>query len=113
MIHELGLYLGLQARCAESTPVLFGVRRAVGTQHIGGIDAKSTTRFLEQPVDRVADHVQLGQVAIYCRVSTDDQSCEYQERDLRAFARRAGHHIVSMFKETVSGARNDRARAGR
>jgi DNA invertase Pin-like site-specific DNA recombinase len=55
----------------------------------------------------------LGQVAIYCRVSTDDRSCERQQRDLRAFARRAGHHIVSMFKETVNGARNDRARAGR
>ena len=26
----------------------------------------------------------MGQVAIYCRVSTDDQSCERQERDLRA-----------------------------
>jgi hypothetical protein len=52
--------------------------------------------------------VQLGQVAIYCRVSTDDQSCERQERDLRAFARRAGHHIVGVYKETASGARNDR-----
>jgi putative DNA-invertase from lambdoid prophage Rac len=52
--------------------------------------------------------VQLGQVAIYCRVSTDDQSCERQERDLRAFARRAGHKIVAVFKETASGAKNDR-----
>ena len=52
--------------------------------------------------------VQLGQVAIYCRVSTDDQCCERQERDLRAFARRAGHHIVGVFKETASGAKNDR-----
>jgi putative DNA-invertase from lambdoid prophage Rac len=52
--------------------------------------------------------VQLGQVAIYCRVSTDDQCCERQERDLRAFARRAGHHIVRVFKETASGAKNDR-----
>jgi DNA invertase Pin-like site-specific DNA recombinase len=50
----------------------------------------------------------LGQVAIYCRVSTDDQSCERQERDLRAFARRAGHTVVGVFKETASGARNDR-----
>jgi putative DNA-invertase from lambdoid prophage Rac len=50
----------------------------------------------------------LGQVAIYCRVSTDDQSCERQERDLRAFAKRAGHKIVGVFKETASGARNDR-----
>ena len=52
----------------------------------------------------------MGQrVAIYCRVSTDDQSCERQERDLRAFAKRAGHNIVAVFKETASGAKNDRA----
>jgi putative DNA-invertase from lambdoid prophage Rac len=50
----------------------------------------------------------LGQVAIYCRVSTGDQSCERQERDLRAFARRAGHRIVGVFRETASGAKNDR-----
>jgi putative DNA-invertase from lambdoid prophage Rac len=53
--------------------------------------------------------VQLGQVAIYCRVSTEDQSCERQERDLRAFANRAGHEIVAVFRETASGAKNDRA----
>jgi DNA invertase Pin-like site-specific DNA recombinase len=56
----------------------------------------------------IAKVVQLGQVAIYCRVSTDDQSCERQERDLRAFARRAGHQIVGVFKETASGVKNDR-----
>jgi putative DNA-invertase from lambdoid prophage Rac len=50
----------------------------------------------------------MGQVAIYCRVSTDDQCCERQERDPRAFARRAGHCIVGAFKKTASGARNDR-----
>jgi len=50
----------------------------------------------------------LGQVAIYCRVSPDDQCCERHERDLRAFARRAGHRIVGVFKETASGAKNDR-----
>jgi DNA invertase Pin-like site-specific DNA recombinase len=56
----------------------------------------------------IFEEVQLGQVAIYCRVSSDDQCCERQERDLRAFARRAGHHIVAVFKETASGANNDR-----
>jgi putative DNA-invertase from lambdoid prophage Rac len=50
----------------------------------------------------------LGQAAIYCRVSTDDQSCERQERDLRAFAERSGHRIVGVFKETASGANNAR-----
>jgi hypothetical protein len=32
----------------------------------------------------------------------------HQERDLRAFAKRGGHRIVAVFKETVSGARTDR-----
>ena len=53
--------------------------------------------------------VHLGQVALYCRVSTDDQSCARQEHDLRAFAKRAGHKIVGVFKETASGAKIDRA----
>ena len=52
--------------------------------------------------------VYLGQVAIYCRVSTDDQCCERQERDLKAFARRSGQKIVAVFKETASGADDDR-----
>jgi len=47
--------------------------------------------------------------ALYCRVSTADQSCERQERDLTAFAERAGHAIVGIYKETGSGAKLDRA----
>ena len=47
--------------------------------------------------------------AIYCRVSTADQSCERQERDLTAFADRAGYEVVAAFKETGSGAILDRA----
>jgi putative DNA-invertase from lambdoid prophage Rac len=50
----------------------------------------------------------MGSIGTSCRVSTDDQCCERQERDLRAFARRAGHRIVGVFKETASGAQNDR-----
>ena len=57
---------------------------------------------------RLSEGVQLGQVAIYCRVSTDDQCCERQERDLRPSPRRAGHKIVAVFKETASGADDDR-----
>jgi putative DNA-invertase from lambdoid prophage Rac len=50
----------------------------------------------------------LGQrAAIYCRVSTADQSCARQERDLAAFAARAGYD-VGIFKETGSGAKTDR-----
>ncbi len=52
----------------------------------------------------------MGQrAAIYCRVSTADQSCARQERDLKAFAERAGFEVVGVFKETGSGARVDRA----
>jgi hypothetical protein len=34
----------------------------------------------------ISEGVKLGQVAIYCRVSTDDRCYERQERDLRAVA---------------------------
>lgn len=52
----------------------------------------------------------MGQrAAIYCRVSTGDQSCERQERDLTAFADRAGYGVTGTFKETGSGAKLDRA----
>lgn len=51
----------------------------------------------------------MGQkVALYCRVSTADQSCERQERDLLAFAARAGQEVVGVWKETASGAKQDR-----
>ena len=52
----------------------------------------------------------MGQRAVlYCRVSTADQSCLRQERDLTAFAARAGYDVVGVFKETGSGAKLDRA----
>lgn len=53
--------------------------------------------------------VQLGQsAALYCRVSTADQTCARQERDLRAFAKKAGYEIAGVWKETASGAKNER-----
>lgn len=52
----------------------------------------------------------MGQrAALYCRVSTVDQSCARQERDLTAFAVRAGYEVVGTFKETGSGVKLDRA----
>ena len=67
-----------------------------------------------EPDQWVAPHqagrVQLGQRAVlYCRVSTADQSCARQERDLAAFAARAGYEVVGVLRETASGARADRA----
>jgi putative DNA-invertase from lambdoid prophage Rac len=52
-----------------------------------------------------------GQVkaAIYARVSTNDQNCDRQDRDLTAYAEKCGYTIVGIFRETGSGAKNDRA----
>jgi putative DNA-invertase from lambdoid prophage Rac len=47
--------------------------------------------------------------ALYCRVSTTDQSCERQERDLATLAQRAGYEVVGTYKETASGVKLDRA----
>ena len=53
--------------------------------------------------------VQLGQrIAIYCRVSTTDQSCERQEWELRGYAERAGFEVVGIWKEVASGSKNQR-----
>ena len=42
-------------------------------------------------------------------MSTADQSCERQERDLLAYATRAGYEVVGVWKETASGASSDRS----
>lgn len=56
----------------------------------------------------------MGQrAAIYCRVSTGDQSCDRQERDLRAFAERRGYEVVGVFKETASGSKDQRGQRNR
>jgi len=78
------------------------------TSVFGTVSDASKSPYLLAPHEAKSEEVQLGQVAIYCRVSTDDQSCNRQERDLRAFAKRAGHEIVAVLKETASGAKNDR-----
>ncbi len=44
-------------------------------------------------------------VALYCRVSTSDQDNDRQERDLRAYAERAGYEVAAVFRETLSGIR--------
>ncbi len=47
-------------------------------------------------------------VAIYCRVSTTDQSCERQERDLLEYAVKAGYQVVGIWKETAAGTKQNR-----
>ena len=48
-------------------------------------------------------------IAIYCRVSTADQSCSRQERDLLEYAKKADYEVVGVWKETASGSKNNRA----
>ena len=47
-------------------------------------------------------------VAIYCRVSTTDQSCKRQERDLLEYAAVSNYKVVGVWFETASGTRNNR-----
>lgn len=52
----------------------------------------------------------MGQrVAIYCRVSTADQSCERQERELLAYVQRASFEIIAVLKEVASGSKDLRS----
>ena len=54
--------------------------------------------------------VQLGQAApLYCRISTAVQTCARQERDLRAFAKKAGYKIVGVWNEIAPGPKQERA----
>lgn len=46
--------------------------------------------------------------AIYARVSTNDQDCERQIRDLTEYAARLGYDVVSVHEEKASGAKDDR-----
>ena len=47
-------------------------------------------------------------VALYLRVSTHDQNCELQLRELRSHADREGWYIFEVYKDVLSGATNRR-----
>lgn len=52
----------------------------------------------------------MGQrTVLYARVSTSDQSCERQLRDLTEFATRGGYEVTGVFTETASGTATVRA----
>ncbi|MBD1903707.1 recombinase family protein [Trichocoleus sp. DQ-A3] len=52
--------------------------------------------------------IKLRKSVIYCRVSTGEQDCDRQEKDLLAYAARAGFEVVEIFRESASGSRDDR-----
>ena len=52
--------------------------------------------------------VQLAHAAaLYCRVSIADQTCARQERDLRAFTKKAGYKVVGVWKGNASGTKQE------
>lgn len=57
------------------------------------------------PDDRL---VHPRRAVIYARVSTRDQDCARQVRDLTDYAVRAGYTVLEVVTETASGARDDR-----
>ena len=52
-------------------------------------------------------------VAIYCRVSTTDQSCSRQERELLEYAKKANYEVVGVYLETASGTVQNRSQRNR
>jgi DNA invertase Pin-like site-specific DNA recombinase len=48
--------------------------------------------------------------AIYARVSTDDQNCEMQLNDLRAYCQARGWEIHGEYVDTISGSKDSRPR---
>jgi len=52
-------------------------------------------------------------VALYVRVSTDDQTVENQKRELQAWAKHCGHSVVKVFEDRgISGAKGRDKRPG-
>src|SRR4051812_10892338 len=52
--------------------------------------------------------MELKRVAIYCRVSTLDQSTDMQREELNAYARARGLEVVKVYEDQMSGTKADR-----
>src|SRR5262245_42668338 len=61
-----------------------------------------------EPTDQTSSRTGSKRVAIYARVSTFDQSCEPQLRDLREYLAARGWQAVEYVDQGVSGARDRR-----
>lgn len=71
----------------------------------------TTTKARATTTPRSARRAGALKVAIYARVSTDDQTTDNQLRELRAWAERAGHEVVAEYVDNgISGAKG---RSGR
>lgn len=47
-------------------------------------------------------------VAIYCRVSTQEQNPEHQEKELRIFCNNRNYEIVEVYSDVISGSKDSR-----
>ncbi len=59
--------------------------------------------------DSVAPKRKVRRAAIYLRVSTKEQTTENQERELRRWAEGLGVQVASVYRDTRTGSRADRA----
>lgn len=50
----------------------------------------------------------MTQVALYYRVSTDDQTAQPQQQELRAYAQARGWEVVAEFTDVISGSKSSR-----
>ena len=47
-------------------------------------------------------------VALYCRVSTDEQNAEHQERALRKYCEVHNHEVFKVYSDVISGTKESR-----
>ena len=47
-------------------------------------------------------------VALYCRVSTEEQNTEHQEKALRKYCEAHGHEIFKVYSDVISGTKSSR-----
>jgi hypothetical protein len=69
-------------------------------------------RLERQPDCRGAGHQHRQEVALYTRVSTDRQTTENQEMELRAIADRAGWNVVRVYQVSGAKGRDERPAFG-
>lgn len=47
-------------------------------------------------------------VALYCRISTEDQQLDSQELICRSYCERSGYEVYKVYKDVISGAKSNR-----
>src|SRR5262245_9950693 len=78
------------------------------TRHGRGLRVSNGEHTVERTEAQTSSRTSIKRVAIYARVSTFDQSCEPQLRDLREYVAARGWRAAEYIDQGVSGARDRR-----